>query len=171
MRDVVVVIGPGQIGQAIVRRVGVGKHVLLADMRPDNANAAAERSEARSIRSMRSIKRSISAFNSTGTSGPFRSRAWELVDEHGDPALEHGQDPAVGAPLRVIQLGAEGADFFRQFRQRLRRRGLGGDAAHRDNGACKLLEDRWVPSARDNLNLARGLLHHARHAEEAFSRP
>ncbi|MGC1643621.1 MAG: short-chain dehydrogenase, partial [Pseudolabrys sp.] len=42
MRDVVVVIGPGQSGQAIVRRVGVGKHVLLADMRPDNANAAAE---------------------------------------------------------------------------------------------------------------------------------
>src|SRR3954468_13697562 len=42
MRDVVVVIGPGQIGQAIARRVGVGKHVLLADMRHDNANAAAE---------------------------------------------------------------------------------------------------------------------------------
>ncbi|MGC1845695.1 MAG: SDR family oxidoreductase [Pseudolabrys sp.] len=42
MRDVVVVIGPGQIGQAIARRVGVGKHVLLADMRPANANAAAE---------------------------------------------------------------------------------------------------------------------------------
>jgi NAD(P)-dependent dehydrogenase (short-subunit alcohol dehydrogenase family) len=28
--------------QAIARRVGVGKHVLLADQRPDNANAAAE---------------------------------------------------------------------------------------------------------------------------------
>ena len=42
MRDVIVVIGPGQIGQAIARRVGVGKHVLLADMRQDNANAAAE---------------------------------------------------------------------------------------------------------------------------------
>jgi len=42
MRDVVVVIGPGQIGQAIARRVGFGKHVLLADMRRDNANAAAE---------------------------------------------------------------------------------------------------------------------------------
>jgi NAD(P)-dependent dehydrogenase (short-subunit alcohol dehydrogenase family) len=41
MRDVVVVIGPGQIGQAIARRVGVGKHVLLADMRQDNADAAA----------------------------------------------------------------------------------------------------------------------------------
>ena len=42
MRNVIVVIGSGQIGQAIARRVGVGKHVLLADMRPDNANAAAE---------------------------------------------------------------------------------------------------------------------------------
>jgi NAD(P)-dependent dehydrogenase (short-subunit alcohol dehydrogenase family) len=42
MRHVIVVIGPGQIGQAIARRVGVGKHVLLADRRPENANAAAE---------------------------------------------------------------------------------------------------------------------------------
>ena len=42
MKDVIVVIGAGQIGQAIARRVGVGKHVLLADMRPENANAAAE---------------------------------------------------------------------------------------------------------------------------------
>ena len=42
MNDVIVVIGPGQIGQAIARRVGVGKHVLLADMRQENANAAAE---------------------------------------------------------------------------------------------------------------------------------
>jgi NAD(P)-dependent dehydrogenase (short-subunit alcohol dehydrogenase family) len=40
--NVVVVIGAGQIGQAIARRVGVGKHVLLADMRPQNADAAAE---------------------------------------------------------------------------------------------------------------------------------
>ncbi|HXX03105.1 MAG TPA: SDR family oxidoreductase [Xanthobacteraceae bacterium] len=42
MRDVIVVIGPGQIGQAIARRVGVGKHVVLADVRLENANAAAE---------------------------------------------------------------------------------------------------------------------------------
>jgi NAD(P)-dependent dehydrogenase (short-subunit alcohol dehydrogenase family) len=40
--SVIVVIGAGQIGQAIARRVGVGKHVLLADMRPENASAAAE---------------------------------------------------------------------------------------------------------------------------------
>ena len=42
VRDVIVVIGPGQIGQAIARRVGVGKHVLLADLRRENADAAAE---------------------------------------------------------------------------------------------------------------------------------
>ena len=38
----VVVIGAGQIGQAIARRVGVGKHVVLADRSETNANAAAE---------------------------------------------------------------------------------------------------------------------------------
>jgi NAD(P)-dependent dehydrogenase (short-subunit alcohol dehydrogenase family) len=41
MTNVIVVIGAGQIGQAIARRVGVGKHVVLADMRLDNASAAA----------------------------------------------------------------------------------------------------------------------------------
>src|SRR3954453_8119287 len=42
MTNVLVVLGAGLIGQAIARRVGVGKHVVLADMRPDNAKAAAE---------------------------------------------------------------------------------------------------------------------------------
>lgn len=41
MSDVVVVIGAGLIGQAIARRVGAGKHVILADLRPENAQAAA----------------------------------------------------------------------------------------------------------------------------------
>ncbi|OJU07968.1 MAG: short-chain dehydrogenase [Caulobacterales bacterium 68-7] len=42
MADVLVVIGPGQIGQAIARRVGVGKHILLADRDPRNAAGAAD---------------------------------------------------------------------------------------------------------------------------------
>jgi NAD(P)-dependent dehydrogenase (short-subunit alcohol dehydrogenase family) len=42
MGDVIVVIGPGSIGQAIARRVSAGKYVLLADLRPENADAAAE---------------------------------------------------------------------------------------------------------------------------------
>jgi saccharopine dehydrogenase-like NADP-dependent oxidoreductase len=33
MSDVIVVIGAGQIGQAIARRISAGKHVLLADLR------------------------------------------------------------------------------------------------------------------------------------------
>ena len=42
MKDVIVVIGSGMIGQAIARRVSAGKHVVLADVREENANAAAK---------------------------------------------------------------------------------------------------------------------------------
>ena len=42
MTNVIVVIGPGSIGQAIARRVSAGKHVLLADLRQKNADTAAE---------------------------------------------------------------------------------------------------------------------------------
>ena len=42
MTNVVVVIGAGSIGQAVARRVSTGKHVLLADLRPENAEAAAK---------------------------------------------------------------------------------------------------------------------------------
>jgi len=41
MKNVIVVLGAGSIGQAIVRRVSAGKHVLLADIRLENADAAA----------------------------------------------------------------------------------------------------------------------------------
>lgn len=42
MTDVVMVIGAGLIGQAIARRVGAGRHVVLADLSEANAQAAAE---------------------------------------------------------------------------------------------------------------------------------
>jgi NAD(P)-dependent dehydrogenase (short-subunit alcohol dehydrogenase family) len=42
MTDVIVVIGAGSIGQAIVRRVSAGKHVLLSDIKQENAEAAAK---------------------------------------------------------------------------------------------------------------------------------
>ena len=41
MSNVIVVIGAGSIGQAIARRISAGKHVLLADLRQENADAAA----------------------------------------------------------------------------------------------------------------------------------
>jgi NAD(P)-dependent dehydrogenase (short-subunit alcohol dehydrogenase family) len=42
MPNVIVLIGAGSIGQAIARRVGTGKHVVLADLRQENADAAAK---------------------------------------------------------------------------------------------------------------------------------
>lgn len=42
MKNVVVVIGAGQIGQAIARRVSAGKHVVLADLRLENAELTAK---------------------------------------------------------------------------------------------------------------------------------
>jgi NAD(P)-dependent dehydrogenase (short-subunit alcohol dehydrogenase family) len=42
MSNVIVLIGAGSIGQAIARRVSAGKHVLLADLRKENADAAAQ---------------------------------------------------------------------------------------------------------------------------------
>ena len=39
---VLVVLGAGSIGQAIARRVGAGKHIVLADLRPESAEAAAK---------------------------------------------------------------------------------------------------------------------------------
>jgi NAD(P)-dependent dehydrogenase (short-subunit alcohol dehydrogenase family) len=41
MTNVNVLIGAGSIGQAIARRVSAGKHILLADLRQENADAAA----------------------------------------------------------------------------------------------------------------------------------
>ena len=42
MPSVIIVIGAGSIGQAIARRVAVGKHVVLADRSEANARAAAD---------------------------------------------------------------------------------------------------------------------------------
>ena len=42
MKNVTVVIGSGSIGQAIARRVSAGQHVLLADLKEENADAAAK---------------------------------------------------------------------------------------------------------------------------------
>jgi NAD(P)-dependent dehydrogenase (short-subunit alcohol dehydrogenase family) len=42
MSEVVVVLGAGSIGQAIARRVGAGKHIVVSDLRIENAESAAE---------------------------------------------------------------------------------------------------------------------------------
>ena len=42
MSEVLLVIGPGSMGKAIARRLGAGKHVVVADLREENAKAAEE---------------------------------------------------------------------------------------------------------------------------------
>ena len=42
MSEVVVVLGAGSIGQAIARRVGAGKRIVVSDLRVENAESAAE---------------------------------------------------------------------------------------------------------------------------------
>ena len=42
MKNIIVVIGAGSIGQAIARRVSAGKHILLADLKQENTDAAAK---------------------------------------------------------------------------------------------------------------------------------
>ena len=42
MKDVIVVVGAGSIGQAIARRVGAGKHLLLASLHEQDAGVAAQ---------------------------------------------------------------------------------------------------------------------------------
>lgn len=41
-KEVVVLVGSGQIGQAIARRVGAGRHIVLADLKQEHANQAAK---------------------------------------------------------------------------------------------------------------------------------
>ena len=41
-KEVVVLIGAGSIGVAIARRIGTGKHILLADLHQENADTAAK---------------------------------------------------------------------------------------------------------------------------------
>ena len=42
MKDIVVVVGAGFIGQSIARRVGAGKHLLLANLTQESSEQAAE---------------------------------------------------------------------------------------------------------------------------------
>lgn len=41
-KEVVVLVGSGQIGQAIARRVGAGRHIVLADLKQEHAGQAAK---------------------------------------------------------------------------------------------------------------------------------
>ena len=49
-KEVVVLVGSGQIGQAMARRVGSGRHIVLADVKQEHADQAAKVLEIRDLK-------------------------------------------------------------------------------------------------------------------------
>lgn len=121
MKKVLVVIGPGQIGQAIARRVGVGKHVLLADKRLENANAAAD------VMSNAGYDVSVATVDVAA-----RSEIEALVAKAGDLGditdLVHaaGVSPTQASPAMILQIDLYGtALVLEQFGNVIARGGSG----------------------------------------------
>lgn len=103
MKDVIVVIGPGQIGQAIARRVGIGKHVLLADVRPEQVNAAAE--------VMRNAGYDVSVATADISSRADVRAIAEQASRLGDitsVVLAAGISPLQGAPDAILRVNLYG---------------------------------------------------------------
>jgi NAD(P)-dependent dehydrogenase (short-subunit alcohol dehydrogenase family) len=103
MMDVVVVIGPGQIGQAIARRVGVGKHIVLADVRPENAEAAAD--------VLANAGYDVSIATVDASSREAVHALVETATAHGDiTALIHaaGVSPAQASPATILKVDLYG---------------------------------------------------------------
>ncbi|HHC4366811.1 TPA: SDR family oxidoreductase [Klebsiella pneumoniae] len=124
MKDVIVVVGSGSIAQAIARRVSVGKHVLLADIKATNAQQA-EKTLSRAgfevsttivdVSSRQSIQQLVKTACNTGnvkgiihTAGlsPSQAKAQDLirVDLYGSAVLfeEFGKVIAPGGSCVVI---------------------------------------------------------------------
>lgn len=96
MTDVVVVIGPGSIGQAIARRISAGKHVVLADLCQENAEAAAQ--------TMRNAGFDVSTATVDVSSRESVRTLLQTTGEHGDISrLVHaaGVSPSQ-APIEAI---------------------------------------------------------------------
>ena len=103
MTDVVVVIGPGSIGQAIARRVGTGKHVVLADLREANARAAAD--------TMRNAGFDVSTTTVDVSSRASVHALVETATAHGDvTGLVHaaGVSPSQAPPKAILAVDLYG---------------------------------------------------------------
>ena len=98
MKSVTVLIGSGLIGVAIARRVSSGKHILLADLRKENADAAAtvallekekvrlegepgSKARAKKIRTLESVIAQFSAKIAPATTAQSTSRKDKRIDK------------------------------------------------------------------------------------------
>jgi NAD(P)-dependent dehydrogenase (short-subunit alcohol dehydrogenase family) len=121
MSQVNVVIGAGSIGQAIARRVSAGKHVLLADLRQENADAAAR------VLKGAGFEVSVATVNASS-----RSSVHELVEKAkalGDiTGLIHaaGVSPSQASPATILQVDLYGtALVLEEFGNVIARGGAG----------------------------------------------
>src|SRR5271165_1920763 len=103
MTKIIVVIGPGSIGQAIARRVGAGKHVLLADLRQENADAAAKTLSEAGFE----VTTTIVDVSSRASVEALVAKASSLGDVHG---LIHaaGVSPSQAAPGTILKVDLYG---------------------------------------------------------------
>jgi NAD(P)-dependent dehydrogenase (short-subunit alcohol dehydrogenase family) len=103
MTKVIVVTGPGSIGQAIARRVGAGKHLLLADLRQENADAAAKTSSEAGFE----VTATTVDVSSRGSVEALVAKASSLGDVHG---LIHaaGVSPSQASPETILKLDLYG---------------------------------------------------------------
>jgi NAD(P)-dependent dehydrogenase (short-subunit alcohol dehydrogenase family) len=103
MTDVVVLVGAGSIGQAIARRVGAGRHVILTDRREGDAEATAD------------VFRSAGFEASAAAVDVTDRRSVEALAERAARAgrvthLVHaaGMSPAQGSPATVLRVDLYG---------------------------------------------------------------
>jgi NAD(P)-dependent dehydrogenase (short-subunit alcohol dehydrogenase family) len=82
--EVIVVVGAGAIGQAIARRVSAGKKVLLADLRQENADAAAK-----------TLSDAVGARDLVG------------LEHRGGAVCTHSRRPSVDLPSQPVHGGAK----------------------------------------------------------------
>src|SRR5271156_5161794 len=103
MTKIIVVIGPGSIGQAIARRVGAGKHVLLCDLRQENADAAAKTLSEGGLE----VKTQTVDVSSSASVETLVAKARSLGDVHG---IIHaaGVSPSQAAPETILKVDLYG---------------------------------------------------------------
>jgi NAD(P)-dependent dehydrogenase (short-subunit alcohol dehydrogenase family) len=103
MTKVIVVIGPGSIGQAIARRVGAGKCLLLADLRQENADAAAKTLSEAGFE----VTATTVDVSSRGSVEALVAKASSLGDVHG---VIHaaGVSPSQASPETILKVDLYG---------------------------------------------------------------
>src|SRR4026209_494648 len=121
MKNVVVVIGAGSIGQAVARRVSAGRHVVLADMRDQNAEAAA--------RTLSDAGFDVSTSNVDVSSRPSVRALVDKAKAIGDiVGLIHaaGVSPSQASPEMILKVDLYGtAPVLEEFGNGIARTGAG----------------------------------------------